>query len=259
LITHFTFSSDGRHPLFPTLARRRAAVRCILRVAPECILFCVVDDHLHVVVVADPARTGRIAAALLQALRSISAAPLLPARAVPVETRRHLEFLADHYILEQSKKHGLADPPPLFEGSCFLDLVGARVVDPAISLRLVAAMPRYRMRRAYRAVGLEEKPIAPLPDQAIRLLGAARIVAASACAVAAQPGSRGNGPVERIARCAAVQLATTVGIAIDEVAFALGITRSSAVRLSHKAVPDHVLAAVRRRLALEALVASRPR
>lgn len=259
MITHFTFSSDGRHPLFPTLARRRAAVRCILRVAPECILFCVVDDHLHVVVVADRARTGRIAASLLQALRPIAAAALLPARAVPVETRRHLEFLADRYILEQSKKHGLAEPPALFEGSCFLDLAGAWVVDPAIATRLVAAMPRYRIRRAFRAVGLEEKPIVPLPDEAIRLLGAARIVAASECAMAAAPGSRGNGPVERLARCAAVQLATTVGIAIDEAAFALGITRSSAVRLSHRAVPSNVLAAIRKRLALEVLVASRPR
>ncbi len=208
---------------------------------------------------ADGARTGRIAAALFQALRPIAAAPLLPARAVPVDTRRHLEFLADHYILEQSKKHGLAEPPALFEGSCFLDLVGARVVDPAISTRLVAALPRYRMRRAYRAVGLEEKPIAPLSDEAVRLLGAARIVAAAECAIAAEPGSRGNGPVERLARCAAIQLATTVGIAIGEAAFALGITRSSAVRLSHRAVPGNVLAAIRKRLALEVLVASRSR
>jgi len=176
-----------------------------------------------------------------------------------VETRRHLEFLADRYILEQSRKHGLAEPPALFEGSCFLDLAGARVVDPAIATRLVAAMPRYRIRRAFRAVGLEEKPIVPLSDEAIRSLGATRIVAASECAVAAEPGSRGNGPVERLARCAAVQLASSVGMSIDEVAFALGITHSSAVRLSHRSVPNNVLAAVRKRLALEVLVASQRR
>ena len=224
--------------------------------APETILFCVVDDHLHVVVVADRVRTGRIAASLLQALRPIAAVRLLPAHATPVETRRHLEFLADRYILEQSKKHGLGEPPALFEGSCFLDLVGARIVDAAIATRLVAAMPRYRMRRAFRAVGLPEKPIVALSDEAIRLLGAARIVAAAECAVAAVPGCRGNGPVERLARCAAVQLATAVGIAIEEAAFALGVTRSSAVRLRHRAVPSTVLVAIRKRLALEVLVAS---
>jgi hypothetical protein len=254
MITHFTFSSDGRHPLFPTLAVRRAAVRCILRVAPETILFCVVDDHLHVVVVADRARTGRIAASLLQALRPIAAAPLLPARATPIETRRHLEFLADRYILEQSKKHGLPDPLALYEGSGFPDLAGARVVDPAIGGRLVAALPRYRMRRAYRAVGLDEKPVQPLADERVRALGAVRIAAATEAALAAAPGSRGNGPVERLARCATVQLATSVGIAIDEVAFALRITRASATRLAHRSVPKSVLDAVRKRLALEVLV-----
>lgn len=232
-------------------------MRCILRVAPETILFCVVDDHLHVVVVADRARTGRIAASLLQALRPIAAARLLPARATPVETRRHLEFLADRYILEQSKKHGLSEPLALDEGSCFLDLVGARVVDPAIPTRLVRALPRYLLRRAHRAVGLEEKPIPRLQDEVIRSLGAARVAAASECSLAAAPGSRGNGPVERLARCATVKLATSVGIAIAEVAFALRITRSSAVRLAHRPVPRSVVAAIRKRLALEVLVASR--
>jgi len=48
---HLTFSSDGRHPLFPSECLRRAALWAIARVKKcEILLFCIVDDHLHLVI-----------------------------------------------------------------------------------------------------------------------------------------------------------------------------------------------------------------
>lgn len=47
---HVTWASEGRHPLAPDEVHRRDVVRVIARVAPRAVsLFCVVDDHIHVV------------------------------------------------------------------------------------------------------------------------------------------------------------------------------------------------------------------
>jgi hypothetical protein len=258
MVSHLTFSSDGRHPLFPTLELRRKAVRCIAAIGPEVILFCVVDDHVHVVIhVTDPARSGRIAAGLYHALRPIAAAPILPAFARLVATRRHLDWLADEYILSQMAKHGLAEHPALYEGSCFVDLIGARAVfDPPLVTRLVKAAPRYRLRRAYKAVGLAEHPITPVSDEMLRSIGASKIAAATEAALAAPPGMKGNSAVECLGRCAVAHLTQSAGILSAECAFSLGVEVSSIARLRRRSVLDSVLLAVRMRLALELRVAA---
>jgi hypothetical protein len=47
----FTIASTTRHPLFPTEASRLQAVLAICRVFGEILtMFCVVDDHVHLVV-----------------------------------------------------------------------------------------------------------------------------------------------------------------------------------------------------------------
>jgi hypothetical protein len=258
MVSHLTFSSDGRHPLFPTLELRRKAVRCIAAIGPEVILFCVVDDHAHVVIhVIEAARIGRIAAGLYHALRPIAAAPILPAFVRPVETRRHLDWLADQYILCQTTKHGIAEHPALYEGSCFADLIRARVVfDPPLVTRLGKAAPRYRLRRAYKAVGLAEEPITPVSDATLRALGVSKIAAATEAALAAPPGMKGNSAVEALGRCAVGHLAKCGGVGSAECAFALGIEVSSVSRLQRRPVPESVLLAVRLRLALELRVAA---
>ena len=56
---HLTYSSRTRHALFPSEQLRRAALRRLLQVvAAEVVLFCLVDDHLHLVLCCDEARAA---------------------------------------------------------------------------------------------------------------------------------------------------------------------------------------------------------
>jgi hypothetical protein len=258
VIWHLTFASEERHPLVPGVALQRVAIRTATRVAPEIFLFCFVDDHAHFVVMADAARVGRIAAALLLALRPLAAVELLPAHVRPVRSRSHLEWLAHNYILVQPTKHGLVAHAALHEGSCFLDLVDARVLpgtDPKFGMRLVEALPRYRMRRAYEAVGLDPEPLKPAPNDLLHQLGMARIAEAGAVAVAAAPGLAGNGAPEVLARRAATTLALEAGISPAECRFTFEVTRAAMYRWAREPVDHRVLKAIRMRLAIEVRVA----
>jgi hypothetical protein len=255
---HLTFSSAERHPLFPGVALRRLAVHKATEIAPELFLFCIVDDHAHFVVAADAARAGRIAAGLLLGLRALAAVELLPAHVRPVRTRSHLEWLADNYILDQPAKHGLAEHPALYEGSCFLDLVNARALPgtrPRFAKRMLEARPRYKMRLAYEAVGLDTSvPLEAASGELIHQLGMGRVALAAAVAVAAAPGLVGNGAREVLARRAATRIALDAGIASAECRFAFDVTRSAIHRWSNQPVEERVVAAIRLRLALEVRV-----
>lgn len=233
-------------------------MRRVAAIGPEVILFCVVDDHAHVVIDATVRnRVGRIAAGLFHALRPIAAAPLMKAYIRPVETRSHLEWLADQYILSQPEKHGLAEHPALYEGNCFVDLVDARAVfDPPLATRLAKAMPRYRLRRAYTAVGLAQEPLEPVSNDELRALGATKIAAATEAALAAPPGMKGNSAVERLGRRTVAHLTRAAGIGSPECAFALGIDVSTVSRLYERPVPERILRAVRLWLSLELRVAT---
>lgn len=109
-------------------------------------LFCIVDDHLHVVLLCEAQQAGVLSRELLLALRPLTGPNLAPAFVRPVEGRGHLEWLV-RYVLEQPTKHGLPGHPALWPGSCFPDLVGARRL-PGLSLRLrlSEALPRFRLR-----------------------------------------------------------------------------------------------------------------
>jgi hypothetical protein len=112
-------------------------------------------------------------------------------------------------------------------------------------------VPRYLLRRAYRAVDLDERPLQPLDDLAVRAMGAARIFAAAQAVVSASPGARGNGAVDRACRRVAVHVCRDVGIGSSDCQFALGIGRSAFSRLSRAPRDRGVAKAVRIRLALE--------
>ena len=258
MIWHLTFASEERHPLFPGPALLRRAIHAATRVGAEIFLFCFVDDHAHFVVMADPVRVGRIAAGLLLALRPLAAVELLPAHVRPVRSRSHLEWLAHNYILVQPAKHGLVAHPALHEGSCFLDLVDARVLpetDPKFAKRLMEAMPRYRLRRAYEAVGLDLQPLRPAPNDLCHQLGMARIAEAGAVAVAATPGLAGDGAQEVLARRGATQLALEAGISPAECRSTFEVTRAALHRWAREPVDDRIIKAIRLRLAIEVRVA----
>ena len=57
---HITFSSDGRLPLFAGEAGRLSALHRLAAVAGrEAILYSIVDDHLHLLVLCCRARVSR--------------------------------------------------------------------------------------------------------------------------------------------------------------------------------------------------------
>lgn len=257
-IWHLTWSSVGRHPVAPDERLRRRIVSALARVAgDDVVLFCVVDDHIHVVLRCDEARKGTLSRALTLAFRALSDTPIAVPFTRPVLDRDHLDWLADRYILRQPWKHGLAGHPAVWTGSCFPDLVGARLL-PGLSLKVAAALPRWRLRRAFASVFLPERPLEPASDSWLRTIGSARVAAACANAVGADPTLAGNGAADVLARRAAVALASAAGIANSEVAHVLGMSPIASARLKGRAVDDRVLAAARLWIALEAVAASAP-
>jgi len=248
--SHLTFSSDGRLPLFPDETTRRAAVHCLARAAgQEIALFCIVDDHLHLVVLAPRPRVGRLAQALAISLGRAAATKLDPARIRPVDTRAHLQWLV-RYVLTQPAHHGLTGSAALWSGSCFQDLVGARQV-PGLTLRITEALPRLSQRELHKLVDLPPAKLKPAANDTLRRAGAARIVAAAAASLAVGPNLAGNKPTVVLARRAAVQLAAVAEIPATEIAWALGTTPRATRRLQQPPVPTTTTKALRLRLTLE--------
>ncbi len=249
-----TFASTTRHALFPEERRRREALHIIGRVAGGCVvLFALVDDHLHLVLLCEREAAGIHARALLLALRPVVAVELAPAHVSEVRGRAHLEWLV-RYLLEQPAHHGIAEHPALATGSCFSDLVGARCV-PGLVLRVPTALPRYRLREAYAIVGLPPERLEPASDDHVRALGAQRLVDAAGFAVGAPPAS-GRDAASVHARRVAAQLASAAGLHVDELAHAMGVTRDAAHRIGHRPAAPELVAATRMRLALEAAAAT---
>ena len=99
-LVHLTYSSDGRHPLCPTERSRRLAVRALARtVGGHTVLFCVVDDHLHLVLICLANQVRRLGQPLLFALRRISAVHISSPHVEPVRSRSHMTWLADQYLI----------------------------------------------------------------------------------------------------------------------------------------------------------------
>ncbi len=248
-----TFSSGGRQPLFPTEATRRAAIRTLLRVTGDAlVLFSIVDDHVHVVLFCPRPLAGRRAQALHRALAPVASAPLRPAHISAVEDRSHLRWLVT-YLLRQPVKHQLGEHPALWTGGCFADLVGARLPGTlATSLRL--ALPRFRLRTAYGAVGLPPVPIEALDDRALASCGLGRIVSATAAALCLDPALSGSGAAIVDARRAVVAASTVARFPAGHVAETLGISPRTVRRYRQEGADAGALRAVRMRLALEDVV-----
>lgn len=247
---HLTYASDGRLALLPDEALRRQALHALARtVGDRVVLFCLVDDHIHVVLLCEAERVGLLSRALLLALRPLTGPGLAPAFVRPVEGRGHLEWLF-RYVLEQPSKHGLPGHPALWPGSCFPDLVGARRL-PGLSLRhrLSEVLPRLRLRSAYGHVGLAPERLQPLDPDTLRGLGIRRLVDAASAALAADPALAGNSELVVGARVTVAHLAAAWPT--SELAWALDITPQAARRLRTRAAPEGAVEAVRLRLALE--------
>ena len=250
---HLTHSAEGRYPILPDEKARRSAVRKLaLACGAELILFCIVDDHIHNVVLAKRERAGRLAQAIARSLRSVAVSPIGPARIRPVEGRSHMEKLVT-YLLVQPKRHDIPTHPALWSGSCFQDIAGARFIE-GMRLQIGNVLPRFRIRTAFEAVGLPPKEITPADDSAIRAAGATRLVSDAGAALAIGPPLAGKTALLVCARRAVTQIARKVGIPFSEVAWALGITERAARRLLAPHLEKEKLHAIRKYLALEDIV-----
>jgi len=247
------FSAPGRPTLFPSEELRRAAVQTVGRLAPGIVvLLSIVDDHLHLLLLCEQARVSRLAHDLLLALRSIGPPDLEPAWFKPVRGRIHLENTVN-YLLTQVPHHGLPHHPALYTGNGFVDLVGARAVS-GLNSCLLEALPRYRMRDAYSAVGLSEGPLVPADAEAIRRAGALRLVSGTTAALCVGPELTGRSRRVTRARIVASHLAAESWIRTGELAESLAVTPRTVQRLITHVPTPRDLDAVRRRLALEAML-----
>jgi hypothetical protein len=250
-LLHITIATVGRVPLTRGEVQLRAAVHGLLYACRgRLLLFSIVDDHLHCVVLGGG--PGYLARAIACQLRKIQ--PKLHLQryhAVEVDGRAHLERLVG-YLLRQPGKHDLSGThSALWSGSCFLDLVGARHL-PLYDLSLLRAeLPRFRLRTYMPEVGLEPKPVTPCSRDDLRAAGPARIVRLAAAVYALDPALDGAARLHTAARALASHAAAAAGYLPSHIADLLGVTPAAARRLARRPFDTRALAALRRRLTLE--------
>ncbi len=251
---HATWSTRGRLPVAPDEAARRALVREIVaRAGTALVLFCVVDDHVHVVLLCDREALSRVVRALGYTLRSRCVeAPHVRA----VGRRAHMEHLVT-YLLTQTVHHGLAAHPATWSGSAAPDLLGAR--DVGWLPRLWDVVPRLRLRDVHLALGLPAVRLEPADDDALRAAGPAALAAACSAAFGADPALEGRAPEVTRAITAAAKLAREVGVPLAHLAEAAGRARETVSRAADRDVPDRDLRTLRLRVALDHVVATAPR
>jgi hypothetical protein len=252
-VWHLTFRANGRNVLFRDEASRLAAVRRLAHKAgTHIVVFCLVDEHVHVAVTGDRSKAGRFSRSILLATRPWTAVALEPAEITPVTNRFHLQRLVP-YVLGQPMRHRLPVHPALWSGSCFVDLIGARAIE-GLNLLVARLLPRFRLRDALCAVGLPKAELkAPSIDE-IRRLGAFRVTQAAAAALCVPHPLQGTTTPTSLARAAACQVAHVAGIPRSELSHSLRITRRAIRKLLNKPINGRVLRSVHRRLGLELLV-----
>ena len=255
---HLNWTADGRRTFFPEEGDCRRAVRTLVRVCGRrAVLYNVADDHLHLVAQSGEGELGVLTRSVLLALRPLTEVPFAPVYVKQVVDRSHLMTLVD-YVLRQGPHHGLATHPALASGSCFPDLVGARLL-PGFEQRLTGLLPRFSMHGVFAKAGLHlEQPLSPAGDGALALAGAARLLAASAAAVAAPPGLCGREPWLVDGRAAFVRLAQAAGLPTRVISQVGGLPLRSVQRLAHREIDPRLLSAARLRIALEDAVQRQP-
>ncbi len=247
---HITITSEGRHPMFPDTGLLRRAVRALCRVSGEhTALFCIVDDHAHQSAYGTEEEIAVCANSLWQALSHLAVVPLVPPHIKPVADRRHMETLVG-YTLDQTSHHGIPVHPALWDGNCFLDLVRARLVD-GFGNRVRDVLPRFRLRQAYAAVGLEPVPAALLTVDELAACGVRRIVEAAWAALALEPPPTKRSKARLQARRAVVYLARQAGLSMAEVARELRLSMRAVHDLAATPPPAQVVQATLLRLAIE--------
>lgn len=229
--SHVNFAHPGRLPVFISEECRLDAVRVLVRLTRGWMpLFCLADEHGHLVSLASVDHTRRLVRGLIQALNPRLGTKLAAPFFKPVESRSHLEALV-RYVLDQTTHHGIqrAGHPALWSGSSFPDLVGARLLEGFDARRLREALPRWSEERIFAALELPWVP--PATDDTLRAAGLARVVGAAARAVGHLKLEGRTPPVVRARRTVA-RTARLLGFTTGQLAFALGCPPRTARHLA---------------------------
>lgn len=251
MIIHYTQSTRGRLPFVTTEAERRRLLTALLGIAgPRALLFCLVDDHLHMTLMGE--RLTLLVRDLRRAIRRLCPGfELDPPHLKPITDRVYLHSNVG-YLLKQPKKHGLTGVhPALYSGSCFLDLVGARLIEGFDRGRLLAQLPRLQGRELYPHVGLEPMAVEAASDDELRRAGAPRVVELAAAALCVGPELKGRtAPIVR-ARTLAARLLVRLGFTPREIARCVGCDVRHVQRMARSPDDPRAELALRRRLTLE--------
>lgn len=257
---HISIAAQDRLPLFPEERLRRKALHVLARIAAKAlVLFCIVDEHLHLVSVGDEVHKRQLRRSLMLALAPIATAPLDASWVGPVKDRKHLISLVRYHVVQVVKHNLQGVHPALWSGSCFQELVGARQIG-ALELQTGEQLPRQQIKAlACQEVGLPGFDARPISVAALRELGIMRIKAAAASAVAADPDLVGRSKAEILARHVTAQLGRLADISGREIAWALDVTRQGLFEMLKKKIPVGLLNAAGTRLAIEVEVDRRAR
>lgn len=249
-------SSSGRKPLFADEDACRKAVLAVARgCGPALLLFCLVDDHLHLALQGDRQRVAVVGRSLHRVTAGLSGLDLEPAWTEEISSRSHLMTLLRYY-LTQPDHHGLAMHPALWSGSCLHDIIQTRWVE-GFSLCLASALPRVRAEYAFEVVGLDSHPLRPPAPDRLAMYGLPRLVSAAAAAACVPVAMEGNSPATVRARSAVARLAMDSGFTRAQVGDALRCTRRSVGQVIQREPALAMETAILRRLGLEDRVASR--
>jgi hypothetical protein len=247
---HMTVSTVGRLSLTRNEAERRVLLRAFVAVGRgRLIAFSLVDDHAHAVISAE--RPNLVARDLRRTIARVRPDLELDVPHLKwVDSRRYLTWLLS-YLVSQPVKHGLAGHPALWTGSCFQDLVGARLLSGFSTALLREALPRFRARTLYRRVGLDQVDLRPACDQSLRRAGPARLAALATGVYGVGPEMLGRTQDLTAARALAALVAVKVGLSRAAVSRFLGISRQAAARLACRRMDPKAEHALRLRFDLE--------
>ena len=242
------FHSPRRSPFPRDRYTVRRLVRVIVRVVGGTLLaFHISDTHVHVLVLADRDRAGRLAQALGLALAAATAGALPPAAITPIQDADHLRA-AFEYVVCNDEKHGVV-PDPWRENSNLPNLLGARRVAVTTVGAVRDHLPRVAGTHLRKLAGWIDLPLVAATPEIVR----AHLLDAAAAAVARPDLRSRHGDVRRVIT-AACQLAADVGLGAEETAAILEIGPSTVFR-KRVVEPANALCVAALRLQLQVRVA----
>ncbi len=218
------FHSPRRTPFPRDRATVRRLVRVVVRVVgAELLAFHISDTHIHVLVLAQRARAGRLAQALGLALAAALDQPLPPAAITPIQDADHLRA-AFEYVVCNDEKHGVV-PGPWREHTNLPDLLGARRVAASTIGAVRDHLPRVAGAHLRKLAGWHDLPPLVVTPDLVR-----EHLAEAAAAAVGHTGTLSRHADIRSVIGAACLIAREAELSADTTAAILGIGVSTAFR-----------------------------